>query len=69
MGESEHLLDQVARKGLFTDGLFSQCQPELTGLQGHVLIWVLRPLEHILGKKKPQQQVIKKMRKRQPNIV
>lgn len=51
MGESEHLLDQVARKGLFTDGLFSQCQPELTGLQGHVLIWVLRPLEHILEKK------------------
>lgn len=56
MGESEHLLDQVARKGLFTDGLFSQCQPELTGLQGHVLIWVLRPLEHILGKKNPNNK-------------
>lgn len=60
MGESEHLLDQVARKGLFTDGLFSQCQPELTGLQGHVLIWVLRPLEHILGKKTPNNKWLRR---------
>lgn len=60
MGESEHLLDQVARKGLFTDGLFSQCQPELTGLQGHVLIWVLRPLEHILGKKKTNNKWLRR---------
>lgn len=44
----EHLLDQVAREGLFTDGLLSQSQPELTGLQSHVLIWVLGPLQHVL---------------------
>lgn len=44
----EDLLDQVARQGLFTDGLFSQSQPELTGLQSHILIWVLGPLQHVL---------------------
>lgn len=44
----EHLLDQVARQGLFTDGLFSQSEPELTGLQSHILIWVLGPLQHVL---------------------
>lgn len=44
----EHLLDQVARQGLFTDGLFSQGEPELTGLQGHVFIWVLGTLQHVL---------------------
>lgn len=44
----EHLLDQVARQGFFADGLFSQSQPELTGLQSHVLIWVLGPLQHVL---------------------
>lgn len=47
----KHLLDQVAREGLFTDGLFSQSQPELTGLQSHVLVWVLGPLQHVLVKK------------------
>lgn len=44
----EHLLDQVARQGLFTDGLFCQSEPELAGLKSHVLIWVLRPLQHVL---------------------
>ena len=47
----EHLLDQVARQSLFTDGLFSQSQPELTGLQSHILIWILGPLQHVLVKK------------------
>lgn len=45
----EHLLDQVAGQGLFTDGLFGQSEPELTGLQSHVLIWVLGPLQHVLA--------------------
>lgn len=50
----EHLLDQVAREGLFADGLFSQSQPELTGFQSHVLVRVLRALKHVLVKDKRQ---------------
>lgn len=44
----QHLLDQVARQGLFTDRLFSQGEPELTSLQGHIFIRVLGPLQHVL---------------------
>lgn len=38
----------MARQSLFTNGLLRQRQPELAGLQGHILIWVLGPLEHVL---------------------
>lgn len=41
-------LDEVSGQGLLADGLLRQRQPELTGLQGHVLICILRTLEHVL---------------------
>lgn len=46
-----YLLDQVPRQGLLADGLLSQGEPELTGLQTDILIWVLGSLEHVLGRR------------------
>lgn len=46
-----YLLDQVPRQGLLADGLLSQGEPELTGLQADILIWVLGTLEHVLGRR------------------
>lgn len=43
-----YLLDQVPRQGLLADGLLSQGEPELTGLQRNVLIRVLCALQHVL---------------------
>lgn len=57
----EHLLDQVARQGLFTDGLFCQSEPELAGLKSHVLIWVLGPLQHVLV---TEEQVMRRRRRK-----
>lgn len=48
MKENGHLLCKVSRQDFLTDGLLSQCKPELTGLQSHVLIRVLCALQHVL---------------------
>lgn len=45
-----HSLDQMGSQDFFTDGLLGQRQPELAGLKGHVLIMVLGPLQHVLGR-------------------
>lgn len=47
-----HSLHQVTWQHFFTDGLLCQCQPKLTGLQGHILIGVLSSLQHVLQEKK-----------------
>lgn len=46
----EYSLDQVGGQDFLADGLLGQRQPELTGLQGHILIVVLGPLQHVLGR-------------------
>ena len=43
-GQEQHSLDQVGGQDFLADGLLGQRQPELTGLEGHVLIVVLGPL-------------------------
>lgn len=43
-----HSLHQMGRQHLLADGLLCQRQPELARLQRHVLIAVLRPLQHVL---------------------
>lgn len=48
----EYSLDQVGGQDFLADGLLGQRQPELTGLQGHILIMVLGPLQHVLGQQK-----------------
>ncbi len=48
--EKGHLLCKMSRQDVLTDGLLSQRKPELTGLQSHVLIRVLRALQHVLYK-------------------
>ena len=48
-GQKQHSLDQVGGQDFLADGLLGQCQPELAGLKGHVLIVVLGPLQHVLG--------------------
>lgn len=45
----EHSLDQMGGQNFLADGLLGQRQPELTGLQGHILVMVLGPLQHVLG--------------------
>ena len=46
--EAGHLLRQMPHKYIFAYWLLSQSQPEFTGLQSHVLILVLGPLQHVL---------------------
>ena len=41
-------LHQVSREGFLADRLLCQGEPELTGLQRHILIRVLGPREHVL---------------------
>lgn len=48
-GAGVHSLDQVRGQDFLADGLLGQCQPELTGLEGHILVMVLGPLQHVLG--------------------
>ena len=44
----DDLLNQVSRESLLTDGLLGQGEPELAGLQSHVLVGVLGALQHVL---------------------
>lgn len=48
-GGLEHSLNQMGSQDFLADGLLGQRQPELTGLQGHILVMVLGPLQHVLG--------------------
>ena len=44
-----HLLGEGSTQHVLTHGLLGQREPELAGLQGHILILVLGPQQHVLG--------------------
>lgn len=48
-GREQYSLDQMGGQDFLADGLLGQRQPELTSLEGHILVVVLGPLEHVLG--------------------
>lgn len=49
-GQEVHSLDKVGGQNFLADGLLGQRQPELAGLKGHILIVILGPLQHVLGR-------------------
>lgn len=48
----QFLLREVTAEHVLAHWLLCQSKPELTGLQGNVLILVLSPLKHVLQHKK-----------------